>query len=112
MPPLRVEVFIPDDDTWHVAGDVSSGQMASISARNPDGTRDVYAFGADEATQRGYIEMAVGSTDRATLEERDIHALGFIPVAYLSNGESYEMQMVTDTSKGEMRRLRFTYYRD
>jgi hypothetical protein len=113
MSPLRIQRYIPDNDAWSQVVDVNGGDPdVSISANNPDGSRDVYLFGVDTINHQGYIRRSIGGIDEADPDVRVIDSLGFVTVATLNSSESYELVTVTDKSKGEPRRLRFTYFRD
>ena len=113
MSPIRIERFIPNTDTWVHMGDVNRGDPnASISANNSDGTRDLYMFGVDGENQQGYIKKSIAGFDEADSEIRVTYSLGFITVATLNPSDSYEIEIITDKSRGELRRIRFVYLED
>lgn len=113
MSPLRVERYLPDRDDWALAGVINWGDRdGSISANNPDGGRDIYLFGVDMINRQGFIKKSIGGIDETNPSVRKIDSLGFTAIASLANGESYELETVTDTSRGETRRVRFTYSED
>lgn len=113
MSPLRIERYVPDNETWAHVGDINPGDSdASMSANNPDGTRDVYLFGVDMLKRQGFIKKSIAGIDEANSETRVIDSLGFVTVATLNPSENYEIATVTDKSQGEQRKIRFTYFED
>lgn len=113
MSPLRIEKYITESNIWDHVADINSGDPdGTISANNPDGSRDIYLFGVDMINRQGFIKRSIAGIDIANAEKRAVNSLGFLTVATLNSNESYEIETVTDRSQGKSRRVRFVYLED
>lgn len=112
MPPsLRVELQIPNTDEWTRLNDIRLGDRDGTVSDNHETGRDVFLFGVDPIENQGYVKKSVLGVDATESSTRMVSSAGFVTIAALETGESYELTVHTDKSP-EPRRLRFTYFED
>lgn len=108
MPPLKIEIYNPANEQWALAGELQPGQRDGSISDNHSAGRDVYIFGVDPTENRGYVKKSAFGMDTADKVIRAIDTTNFIEVTYLEPGESYEMEVRTDSST-QPRKIRLTY---
>jgi hypothetical protein len=112
MPPLRLEIFNDQDNTWHQAGVMQPGDRYGSVSDNTEHGRDIYYFGMDVIEGKAVIKKSLAGFDIEEGELRSIDTLGGLSLlASLEPGEQYELIVKTDKSP-KPRKLRFTHFTD
>ncbi len=109
MPPLRVEVYIEEAETWRTTITLNPGDPYGSISDNTERGRDVYYFGIDVIEGKAVINKSDFGVDIEQGRSREIRNLGGTSlVASLEPGEEYELTVKTDVSPVP-RKLRFTH---
>ena len=109
MPPLKIEVFDQQTESWRQAGVINPGDPYGSVSDNTDTGRDIYYFGVDSVEGKAFIKKSLSGVDVVDARLRTISTLaGTSLVASLDPGEQHELTIKTDIGL-KPRRVRFTH---
>ena len=98
MSPARIEFEHPITKEWVLMVEGIPGTSGSLSHNNPDGSREIYKVDSLADDSETAVSKSIGGSDMEIGEGgREIITKGFIPVARLKDGETFEMDIKPDS---------------